>query len=171
MCLYLTVLVEIGLWRWLFILYVMWGNDCLCFRTTIRSNTPLSLSSFEFRPLSCFENIILPPFVYVVIMADTMLLSLFTPKGLMHTLPSLQLNTIQQSCLFRCLSGLTLRGPSQSIRWAHTTFTAASVPSLPPDGRPLWTVALMLSRCQIRPTFFFLLVFTLFCPSYFFNIH
>ncbi|GFW15382.1 uncharacterized protein TNCV_3740861 [Trichonephila clavipes] len=41
----------------------------------MRSKTCLSLSaSFDFWPLLCFEDVVLPSFLYAVIMADTVLL-------------------------------------------------------------------------------------------------
>ncbi|GBM35857.1 hypothetical protein AVEN_177786-1 [Araneus ventricosus] len=42
----------------------------------MRFKTRLSLSaSFDFQPLLCFEDVILPSFVYTVITADTVLLA------------------------------------------------------------------------------------------------
>ncbi|GBM02819.1 hypothetical protein AVEN_52003-1 [Araneus ventricosus] len=42
----------------------------------MRFKTRLSLSaSFDFRPLLCFEDVVLPSFVYAVITADTVLLA------------------------------------------------------------------------------------------------
>ncbi|GBL97936.1 hypothetical protein AVEN_86536-1, partial [Araneus ventricosus] len=42
----------------------------------MRFKTRLSLSaSFDFRPLLCFEDVVLPSFVHAVITADTVLLA------------------------------------------------------------------------------------------------